>query len=758
MKSKSNMFVFGGLAFAPLFAVGAFAAITSSGIAQLCCATALAVAAFAAAALVASVMSSRRAGDAFSLRIDGVVATLDRVAEGDLTARAPGGSEDDQVAHLSKALHTALDRIGGAFATISDGVIAMSRASEELGIVGSTLSSSADDTSRQAGVVAAASEQAGKNVQTVATGTEEMSVTIKEIAKNAAEAARVATAAVSRAQRTNDLVGKLGESSTEIGNVLKVITSIAEQTNLLALNATIEAARAGEAGKGFAVVANEVKELAKETARATEDITRKIEAIQADTTSAVSAIGEITNVIGQINDIQTTIASAVEEQAATTNEMGRNLHELAQASNEIAQNVTSVAAAAGSTSESSIQTRTAATSLQGLSRSLDDQMKQFSYAAKRRREVTGTLVRVPPGDRDLDEPRQRLPPLTVQKIRVMVVDDSVVVRRLVSDALASDPSIEVVATAANGKLALKRMDQLEIDLITLDIEMPEMDGLATLAELRKRGSKVPVIMFSSTTTRAAASTIDALSLGANDYVTKPEKLGLDGSREKIVTDLVPKIKALCNRTGSTLPPMKPIEADPPIAAVAIGVSTGGPPALQTLLAAIPATFPAPIFIVQHMPVTFTTMLATRLRQTSPLKVSEVLSPTKVEVGNIYLAPGDFHLVVEKSPSGMMLRTNQEAPECSCRPSADVLFRSVAAAYGANVLGVVLTGMGSDGTRGSEAITKAGGAVLVQDQASSVVWGMPGGVVRAGYAHAVLPLENLALEIIRRARGTTKRVA
>ncbi len=397
MKSKSNMFVFGAAVFAPLCALGTFAVVTSSGLAQIVCAAGLGFAGLATAALVASVTSSKRAGDAFSSRIDGVVAALDRVAEGDLTARAPAsGSEDDQVAHLSKALHTALDRIGGAFSTISDSVIAMSRASEELAIVGSTLNTSADDTSRQAGVVAAASEQAGKNVQTVATGTEEMSVTIKEIAKNAAEAAKVATAAVSRAQRTNDLVGKLGESSTEIGNVLKVITSIAEQTNLLALNATIEAARAGEAGKGFAVVANEVKELAKETARATEDITRKIEAIQADTTSAVAAIGEITNVIGQINDIQTTIASAVEEQAATTNEMGRNLHELAQASNEIAQNVTSVAASAGSTSESSIQTRTAATSLQGLARALDEQMRQFSYTAKRRREVTGTLVRVPP--------------------------------------------------------------------------------------------------------------------------------------------------------------------------------------------------------------------------------------------------------------------------------------------------------------------------------------------------------------------------
>ncbi|HEX7703860.1 MAG TPA: methyl-accepting chemotaxis protein, partial [Kofleriaceae bacterium] len=316
--------------------------------------------------------------------------------EGDLTARVVI-TGDDPLSRLTHTLHAALDRIGAAFSNIGEGIVALSRASEDLSHVGSSLNASADDTSRQAGVVAAASEQAGKNVQTVATGTEEMSVTIKEIAKNAAEAAKVATAAVGRAQRTNELVGKLGESSTEIGNVLKVITSIAEQTNLLALNATIEAARAGEAGKGFAVVANEVKELAKETARATEDITRKIEAIQADTTSAVSAIGEITNVIGQINDIQSTIASAVEQQASTTNEMGRNLHELAQASTEIAQNVTTVAASAGTTSECSARTRLAASQLQELSRSLDNQMRKFTYACEaRKRQTTGTMVRVPP--------------------------------------------------------------------------------------------------------------------------------------------------------------------------------------------------------------------------------------------------------------------------------------------------------------------------------------------------------------------------
>jgi len=329
-------------------------------------------------------------------RVQRVVDTLERVAAGDLTARAEV-TGSDEIAVMTRTLHAALERLGVAFAAIGDGVVALTSSSEKLAQIGDTLSASADDTSRQAGVAAAAAEQAGKNVQTVATGTEEMSVTIKEIAKSAAEAARVATAAVLKAHRTNELVGKLGESSTEIGNVLKVITSIAEQTNLLALNATIEAARAGEAGKGFAVVANEVKELAKETAKATEDITRKIAAIQTDTTSAVRAIGEISDVIGQINDIQNTIASAVEEQASTTNEIGRNLHELALASNEIAQNVTSVASAAGSTAACSTQTRTAATSLADLSHRLGDQMSDFTYPrANAPARTTGTLVRVPP--------------------------------------------------------------------------------------------------------------------------------------------------------------------------------------------------------------------------------------------------------------------------------------------------------------------------------------------------------------------------
>jgi two-component system chemotaxis response regulator CheB len=327
--------------------------------------------------------------------------------------------------------------------------------------------------------------------------------------------------------------------------------------------------------------------------------------------------------------------------------------------------------------------------------------------------------------------------------------------------LASDPQIEVVATAVNGKVALQRLEQIPADLVTLDVEMPELDGLATLAILRKRYPKMPVIMFSTLTSRAAAATIDALSLGANDYVTKPDGAGsLTAARERIKCDLIPKIKALCARSLTMPPPIRmPIEVHDTgnIQAVAIGVSTGGPPALQRVLAGIPATFPLPIFIVQHMPPMFTTMLATRLTQSSPLKVTEVTGPMRVEASHVYLAAGDFHLVVERSTSGMMMRTHQEAPECSCRPSVDVLFRSVAAAYGSSVLAVVLTGMGSDGMRGSELVRGQGGAVIAQDQATSVVWGMPGAIVRAGLASAVVPVEGVAAEILRRVRGGTARV-
>ncbi|MBY0489616.1 MAG: PAS domain-containing methyl-accepting chemotaxis protein [Gemmatimonadaceae bacterium] len=255
----------------------------------------------------------------------------------------------------------------------------LAAAAEELTATSHTMSATAEQTSAQANVVSAASEQVSRNVATVATGTEEMSASIREIASNAAEASKVAVHAVKVAESTNDTVAKLGVSSAEIGKVIKVITSIAQQTNLLALNATIEAARAGEAGKGFAVVANEVKELAKETAKATEDISQKIEAIQTDTTGAVSAIREISQIIDKIAEIQTTIASAVEEQTATTNEMGRNVTEAAKGSSEIAQNITGVAQAAIATSQGASDSLRASTELARMAADLQGMVGKFQF-------------------------------------------------------------------------------------------------------------------------------------------------------------------------------------------------------------------------------------------------------------------------------------------------------------------------------------------------------------------------------------------
>jgi methyl-accepting chemotaxis protein len=269
---------------------------------------------------------------------------------------------------------TALQQVEGSLGETAQ---ALAGASQELIAVSQQMAASAEETATQAGVASAAAEQVSQNVATVAAGTEQMGASIKEIAKNAHEAARVATSAVKVADRTNATVAKLGESSAEIGNVIKVITSIAQQTNLLALNATIEAARAGEAGKGFAVVANEVKELAKQTAKATEDISRKIEAIQTDTKGAVGAIEQIGKIINQINDIQNTIASAVEEQTATTGEISRNVAEAARGSSEIAQNVTGVAQAARTTSVGAGDTKKSADELSRMAHTLQKLVGQL---------------------------------------------------------------------------------------------------------------------------------------------------------------------------------------------------------------------------------------------------------------------------------------------------------------------------------------------------------------------------------------------
>jgi methyl-accepting chemotaxis protein len=306
---------------------------------------------------------------------------LAAVASRDLTPEL-GLDTRDEVGQMASSLDQALASLRAAMRSFGSNSDTLAASSEELTNVSQQLSASAEETSAQSGAVAAAAEQVSRNVQTVATATEEMSASIKEISKNASEAAQVASRAVQVADNTNQTVIRLGESSLEIGNVIKVITSIAEQTNLLALNATIEAARAGEAGKGFAVVANEVKELAKQTAEATEDIGRRIGAIQQDTQAAVSAIGEVTQIIGQISEISTTIAGAVEEQSATTAEIGRNVEEAHRGSSEIAENVTGVSQAAQSTASGATQTQAAAQELARMATALQSMVSQFKYESQ----------------------------------------------------------------------------------------------------------------------------------------------------------------------------------------------------------------------------------------------------------------------------------------------------------------------------------------------------------------------------------------
>lgn len=356
-------------------------------------------------------------------------------------------------------------------------------------------------------------------------------------------------------------------------------------------------------------------------------------------------------------------------------------------------------------------------------------------------------------------------------IRALVVDDAVVVRRMVSDVLEEDPGIEVAGVAANGRIALQKVPQVSPDVIILDVEMPVMDGLETLKALGKEYPDLPVIMFSTLTERGAEVTLDALSLGASDYVTKPSNVGsVVLARQRIREELIPRIYALTGQVGTTAQPSPPKRVERPVIApatpsprprpiptirphlpgrvtvVVIGVSTGGPNALAEVIPALPRDFPVPVLIVQHMPPLFTRLLADRLTSAGGLPVEEATSGARIVPGRALLAPGDWHMELEVRDGAHLVRLHQGPQENSCRPAVDVLFRSAARVFGPGTLGVVLTGMGKDGLRGSEDICGAGGRVVVQDQATSVVWGMPGYVAEAGLAHRILPLDRVAGEL------------
>jgi two-component system chemotaxis response regulator CheB len=383
-------------------------------------------------------------------------------------------------------------------------------------------------------------------------------------------------------------------------------------------------------------------------------------------------------------------------------------------------------------------------------------------------------------------------------VRILIVDDSAVMRSLLRSVVGSDERLEVAGTASNGAAALSAVDAMRADLVLLDVEMPVMDGLSTLKQMRARCQLVPVIMCSALTQRGAKVTIEALASGAADYVTKPSgHVSREASWNALAQDLIPKILAHTAWKHSfppssssfyvaahIAPESEVVTAGPLLSSVRpsvlngalgdgfqiptsvpsvvlIGVSTGGPAALEQLLPALPATFPLPVLIVQHMPELFTKSLAERLDARCLLGVAEAKEGERIRPGKVYIAKGGWHMEVAVAagnperravssslPVSPVLHLTQNAPVHHCRPAVDVLFRSAVAVYGPGALGVVLTGMGSDGLAGSRLIRENYGTVLAQDQSTSAVWGMPGSVSQAGLAHRILPLSAIAPEIIR----------
>lgn len=326
-------------------------------------------------------------------------------------------------------------------------------------------------------------------------------------------------------------------------------------------------------------------------------------------------------------------------------------------------------------------------------------------------------------------------------IRALVIADAVASRRLISEALAGEPGIEVIGSAANEKIALAKLKTLRVDAVTV---APEMAGaLEIVRTIRHAYPRLPLIMFSALSLPGLGVTRALMANGATDCVTAPA--GADGAAlsRSIREALIPRMKTLCAR-----PPQRSARVE----IVAIGISTGGPNALPVLLSALPDDFPVPVVIVQHMPPVFTRQLAERLNTKCVIQVREAEAGVPLCPGQVWLAPGDFHLIVVPEAAGARMELHREQQENSCRPSVDPLFRSIAEVYGEHALGVVMTGMGRDGLKGCEAIREAGGQIIVQDEASSVVWGMPGSVVRAGLADAVFPLAELGAEVLRRVQA------
>ncbi len=328
------------------------------------------------------------------------------------------------------------------------------------------------------------------------------------------------------------------------------------------------------------------------------------------------------------------------------------------------------------------------------------------------------------------------------------MDDSALVRRLVTTALKLDPEIEVVGIAENGKVALDRIEELRPDAVTMDIEMPVLDGLGALAQIRRTHARLPVIMFSTLTEKGAKATLEALSLGASDFVTKPSNTGsMEASMASVREQLIPKIKALTavRRLAAAAPTRvavaRPTTVRPEV--LLVGCSTGGPDALSRVLESMPATLSVPVLVVQHMPPLFTAMFAERLDRVSPLSVREAGDGDVPKPGEVLVAPGGRHLRVTRSAGVVRAILDDGPAENFCKPAVDTLFRSAADVYGGAAAALILTGMGQDGLVGCQLLAAKGARILVQDEPTSVVWGMPGAVATAGLAHDVLPLDSIA---------------